>query len=254
MGWLPQRDDVLADMALQAIHDYWSAGQRRASASGVAMIFTPFCCAWNWDARPFPVFPLDASVWGDGDDWATGNWIGGQGARLGAARAGRATRSGNLRNISHAGRPGLERQIPPRFLTRAHAHVSGRELRESRRLNPLYDIDLTFDLLRDDADLRRIAEVIALHRDASGPGAAVPVRAAGRTGPDDRRAARNRRWRDDKFYLTREIGGYTETVQATIGAPTVYLNGVPLPSERLRPVDPAGDRDLRHTRPPQARS
>jgi hypothetical protein len=37
---------------------------------------------WTWDARPYPVFPAAADVWGDGANWATGHWLNG---RLGAA-------------------------------------------------------------------------------------------------------------------------------------------------------------------------
>jgi len=36
-----------------------------------AMIYT-------WDARPYPFFPLDTSVWSDGPNWLYGHWIGGK--------------------------------------------------------------------------------------------------------------------------------------------------------------------------------
>lgn len=98
--FLPRRDDLLAALGLQAIYDYWAGGKNETSSSGVPMILTPFCCAWNWDARPFPTFPLNASAWGDGGNWAAGNWIGGKGpyvdvpaasASLLARRSGPAT-------------------------------------------------------------------------------------------------------------------------------------------------------------------
>ncbi|MEO1701467.1 MAG: glycoside hydrolase/phage tail family protein [Pseudomonadota bacterium] len=38
--------------------------------------------AWAWDARPYPAFPVSASVWGDGDNWHGGHWLNG---RLGTA-------------------------------------------------------------------------------------------------------------------------------------------------------------------------
>lgn len=37
---------------------------------------------WAWDARPFPAFPLDGDVWGDGANWSRGHWLNG---RLGGA-------------------------------------------------------------------------------------------------------------------------------------------------------------------------
>ncbi len=39
-------------------------------------------CAWTWDARPYPAFPLALDVWADGVNWETGHWLNG---RLGAA-------------------------------------------------------------------------------------------------------------------------------------------------------------------------
>lgn len=41
--------------------------------------------AWAWDARPYPAFPSEASVWGDADNWETGYWLTG---RLGGALIG----------------------------------------------------------------------------------------------------------------------------------------------------------------------
>ena len=110
-AWLPKRDDLLANMALQAVHDYWSGAKNETSAAGVPMIFTPFCCAWNWDARPFPVFPLEEGVWSDGVNWATGNWIGGKGPALDPPAAELAAWARRLCDFSGAGRPGLERLL-----------------------------------------------------------------------------------------------------------------------------------------------
>ena len=31
-----------------------------------------------WDARPYPAFPANAEVWGDGDNWRLGHWITGR--------------------------------------------------------------------------------------------------------------------------------------------------------------------------------
>ena len=75
-GFAPRRDDALAELALQAIYEYWNVdGRNETSAAGVVMVDFAFSCAWAWDARPFPTFPLLASQWGDAGDWATGNWL-----------------------------------------------------------------------------------------------------------------------------------------------------------------------------------
>ena len=88
--------------ALQAIYEYWTTmAKRTAVVLGRPMILTPFCCAWNWDARPFPTFPLDASVWGDAANWPAGNWIGGKGPLCRKSGAGRAAGSGLLCDFPH---------------------------------------------------------------------------------------------------------------------------------------------------------
>ncbi len=33
---------------------------------------------YTWDARPYPFFPLDTSIWSDGPNWLYGHWIGGK--------------------------------------------------------------------------------------------------------------------------------------------------------------------------------
>ena len=159
--WLPKRDDRLADMALQAVHDYWSAGTRNeTSAAGAPMIFTPFCCAWNWDARPFPVFPIDEGVWSDGGEWATGNWIGGKGPALEPPAADAPPGPGAYVTFPALVGQGWSVLYAPRFSNRAQAHVSGREVRVASMSAPLYDITLSFDLLRGDSTAAEVQQVI----------------------------------------------------------------------------------------------
>ena len=31
-----------------------------------------------WDARPYPAFPYNTDVWGDGDNWRLGHWLTGR--------------------------------------------------------------------------------------------------------------------------------------------------------------------------------
>ena len=33
---------------------------------------------WAWDTRPYPEFPLNRSLWSDGDNWTTGHWLNGR--------------------------------------------------------------------------------------------------------------------------------------------------------------------------------
>jgi len=33
---------------------------------------------WAWDTRPFPEFPLDRGLWGDGENWRFGHWLNGR--------------------------------------------------------------------------------------------------------------------------------------------------------------------------------
>lgn len=75
-GYAPQRDDLIAGLALQAVYDYWQANN--ANVAGVPFIQWQFCCAWNWDARPYPAFPARTDVWSDGSQWPVGFWLTGQ--------------------------------------------------------------------------------------------------------------------------------------------------------------------------------
>jgi len=45
-------------------------GGRMVDASAVHL--------WTWDARPYPIFPAAADVWGDVANWETGHWLTGR--------------------------------------------------------------------------------------------------------------------------------------------------------------------------------
>lgn len=40
---------------------------------------------YAWDARPYPAFPYNLDVWGDGDNWRFGHWLNGRTASVGLA-------------------------------------------------------------------------------------------------------------------------------------------------------------------------
>ena len=58
---------------LEAHFDHWQAG----GPVDPAHMFL-----WTWDARPYPAFPENTSLWSDGANWQTGHWLNG---RLGTA-------------------------------------------------------------------------------------------------------------------------------------------------------------------------
>jgi hypothetical protein len=230
-AWLPQRDDRLADMALQAVHDYWGATtNNEISDAGAPMIFTPFCCAWNWDARPFPTLPLAANVWSDGGNWATGNWIAGKGPAIDPPTPNAAPGPGAYALFPTLVGQGWSVTYAPRFSTRAYAHVSGREVRVASMSGPLFDIDLTFDLLRSDATAQEVQQVVGFIGAHAGQGLPflfqpprdLSVFLAAPLGTGDGLTK--------SFALSCQIGGFAQRVQALTGAPTVYLNGVALPA------------------------
>ncbi|GLS32926.1 hypothetical protein GCM10007937_46360 [Mesorhizobium albiziae] len=42
------------------------------------MVDTTRIYAWTWDARPFPAFPVNGSLWRDGTNWRLGHWLNGR--------------------------------------------------------------------------------------------------------------------------------------------------------------------------------
>ncbi len=224
--WLPKRDDLLADTALQAIYDYWSnAANNPNSSAGVPMILTPFCCAWNWDARPFPIFPLNSSAWGDGGSWATGNWIAGKGPYLPVPPSPTPPGAGSYETFPVLVGEGWSVHYKPRFLTREAAKASGRSARSAVASSPLWDIELTFDLLRSATGYSELQEVIAFIGAQAGratpflfaPPGNLAVYAGASLGTGDGVTT--------AFVIEPMLAGYYERVQALIGAPTVYANG-----------------------------
>ena len=58
LGYVPRRDDTIQAMALEAVYEYWNVDGNNETVGGLPMLNWDFCCAWNWDARPFPTFPI----------------------------------------------------------------------------------------------------------------------------------------------------------------------------------------------------
>lgn len=153
----PRRDDTLFGLALNAIYDYWPANNQ--TVAGVKMIETTFGCAWNWDARPFPTFPDRTDVWGDAANWPAGNWIGAGRVLLPPVAPLPDPSPGSYPTFPSLATLGWSVHVKPKWLTQVASHVSGRETRSALRANALYDIEMTFDLLRANAhaELQTIA-------------------------------------------------------------------------------------------------
>ena len=149
-GQAPLRDDTIFELALNAVHDYWQVNNQ--TIGGTPLIAWTFCCAWNWDARPFPAFPDLASVWGDASNWATGNWISAGRTALAPATPAPDPAPGTYPTFPTLATRGWSVTIKARFRTEAANHVSGRESRYPRQSLADRDIELTFEALRADAN------------------------------------------------------------------------------------------------------
>lgn len=80
------RDDLMQRRYLQAINetfdpahpDYVVGANPTSNVYGAPMLDLSHMHVYAWDARPFPAFPLDTDVWGDGANWRLGHWINGR--------------------------------------------------------------------------------------------------------------------------------------------------------------------------------
>ena len=76
------RSDLAQYRFLLAHHRHWQDGGAAANPIspiyGGPMVDVDAINIWAWDARPFPAFPLQGSVWGDGGNWWSGHWLNGR--------------------------------------------------------------------------------------------------------------------------------------------------------------------------------
>ena len=75
-----RRDDVIAMQYLRAMLSYWGEGTNNPMSAvyGAPMVDMARAHVWAWDARPFPWFPNNRSVWADGANYARGHWLSGR--------------------------------------------------------------------------------------------------------------------------------------------------------------------------------
>jgi hypothetical protein len=80
------RDDLAQWRVLEAILGYFNPAAAGfveennpvSSHYGGRMIWTGFIAPWAFDARPYPAFPLQRSLWADGENWLRGHWLNGR--------------------------------------------------------------------------------------------------------------------------------------------------------------------------------
>jgi hypothetical protein len=75
-----RRDDLIQMQYLLATNSFWSAAENNPTSAIYAgpMVDMDHAFAWAWDARPFPEFPGQVSIWSDGDNYARGHWLNGR--------------------------------------------------------------------------------------------------------------------------------------------------------------------------------
>lgn len=81
-----ERDDLMQRRYLQALIQAFDpastgyvAGLNPVSEIyGGRMVDTGRTHVYCWDARPYPEFPFNTEIWGDGDNWRLGHWITGR--------------------------------------------------------------------------------------------------------------------------------------------------------------------------------
>lgn len=66
------RSDLAQNRFLRAHFNYWNSGNTGT------MLDADRLYIWAWDTRPYPEFPLNRSLWSDGENWTTGHWLNGR--------------------------------------------------------------------------------------------------------------------------------------------------------------------------------
>ncbi len=80
------RDDLMQRRYLRALIDafdpssdgYVAGANPVSSVYGGRMVDLDHVHVYAWDARPYPAFPYNLDVWGDGGNWQLGHWLNGR--------------------------------------------------------------------------------------------------------------------------------------------------------------------------------
>lgn len=77
-----QRDALMQMQYLRALLGYWSMPGNNPMSDLFAgrMLTLSRMFVWAWDARPYPVFPRNDTLWNDAGNYARGHWLNGRGS------------------------------------------------------------------------------------------------------------------------------------------------------------------------------
>src|SRR6056297_366306 len=74
------RDDLVQRQYLRAQLTYWNDPEHNPASSvyGGTMLDLSRAFVWAWDARPYPWFPGNETLWSDGPNYRHGHWLNGR--------------------------------------------------------------------------------------------------------------------------------------------------------------------------------
>lgn len=75
-----QQDEVIQMQYLRAMLGHWrdAANNPTSPIYGGTMLDMSRAFVWAWDARPYPFFPANATLWADAANYARGHWVTGR--------------------------------------------------------------------------------------------------------------------------------------------------------------------------------
>jgi uncharacterized protein (TIGR02217 family) len=168
---------------------------------------------------------LFSDVWGDSGNWPFGDWLNGRGPALPPVAQSADPPVASFPSFPSLSTQGWSTHVRPRFATDIAGHVSGRETRRATRASALYDIELTYELLRADAAHQELQILAGFFVEQGGrdalfwmapPGLSIVTGQALGSGDGS----------TTTFALVRTFGAYAEPIAGTSGVTAVYLNGV----------------------------
>ena len=225
-GYAPRRDDVLQTLTLQAVYEYWvTDGNNVTSAGGVPMLQTAFMAAWNWDARPFPTFPLQPATWSDAALWPSGFAINGKGPFVAPLVPDSPPALGPYLDFPALPTLGWTVRLSPRFATGAALHVSGRELRAAKASAPRWLIELNYDLLRMVSPNAELQAIVGFFAQCAGEGTSFYF-APPTLSPATAQPLGTGDGTTTTFPFTVSVGDYSLTPGNVGTAVSIYLSGV----------------------------
>jgi uncharacterized protein (TIGR02217 family) len=189
------------------------------------MLQWTFCCVWNWDARPFPTFPVENETWGDTGDWQAGDWANGLRQPLPPPAPSASPTPPAYQTFPTLATLGWSVHVKPKFATDVARRVSGQETRRARFANPYFDIELTYEVLRSAAASEELQSIAGFFEEMTGqttPFWVAPPSLAAVAG----QALGTGDGATTTFALVQSIGGATIPVYGTSGVSALYLNGV----------------------------